>query len=106
MGDIQITMAAIQTMEDIPTTMVVIPTTTVDTQQDQHIGQTIMADIQIIMEAIQVTEMEDIQTIMVGIQVMFNSGYPSNGNGGYPNNGYPGNSFGSPRSDKVKDESI
>merc|ERR1712038_1295561 len=54
--DIQITMAVIQTMAD--------------TQQDQHIGQTIMADIQIIMEAILATEMEDIQTIMVGIQVM------------------------------------
>ena len=86
MVDIQITMAAIQTMEDIPitmvdtpTTMVDIPTTTVDIQQDQHIDQTIM-------EAILVTEMEDIQiiiiimgtqttmeailTIMVGIQVM------------------------------------
>merc|ERR1719158_786323 len=61
--DIQTTMAAIQTMVDIPTT-------TADTQQDQHIGQTIMAAIQIIMEAILVTEMEDIQTIMVGIQVM------------------------------------
>merc|ERR1712165_659280 len=77
MMDIQITMAAIQTMEDIPTTMVdtqttmvVIPTTTADTQQDQHIGQTIMAAIQIIMEAILVMEMEDIQTIMVGIQAM------------------------------------
>merc|ERR1711976_6664 len=39
-----------------------------------------------------------------------NGGYPSNGNGGYPNNnqnnGYPGNSFGAPRSDKVKDSSI
>merc|ERR1712064_160020 len=69
--DIQITMAAIQTMEDIPTTMVVIPTTTGDSQHDQHIGQTIMADIQIIMEAIQVMEiagilamvMEDTQTM-------------------------------------------
>merc|ERR1711944_3295 len=86
MVDIQITMAAIQTTEDIqttmvdtPTTMVDIPTTTADIQQDQHIDQTIM-------EAILVTEMEDIQTIiiimgtqttmeailtiMVGIQVM------------------------------------
>merc|ERR1712064_42097 len=89
MGEIiimEITMAAIQTMEaipttvvDTPTTMVDIPTTTVDIQQDQHIDQTIM-------EAILVTEMEDIQiiiiimgtqttmeailTIMVGIQVM------------------------------------
>merc|ERR1712038_2040250 len=70
MVDIQITMAAIQTMEDIPTTMVdipttmvVIPTTMVDIQQDQHIDQTIM-------EAILVTEMEDIQTIITGIQVM------------------------------------
>merc|ERR1711890_134343 len=60
-------------------TWVDIPTTTVDIQQDQHIDQTIM-------EAILVTEMEDIQiiiiimgtqttmeailTIMVGIQVM------------------------------------
>merc|ERR1712062_773566 len=39
-----------------------------------------------------------------------NGGYPSNGNGGYPNNnqnnGYPGNTFGAPRSDKVKDSSI
>merc|ERR1719511_573121 len=70
MEDIQ-TMVDIQTtMVDTPTTMVVIPTTTADTQQDQHIGQTIMAAIQIIMEAILVTEMEDIQTIMVGIQVM------------------------------------
>merc|ERR1711983_283373 len=69
-------MAAIQTMEDIPTTMVdipttmVIPTTTEDIQHDQHIGQIIMVAIQTIMEAILVTEMEDIQTIMVGIQVM------------------------------------
>merc|ERR1712064_230933 len=73
--DIQITMEDIPTtMVDTPTTMVDIPTTTGDTQHDQHIGQTIMADIQIIMEAIQVTEMEDIQTIMVGIQVMVIAG--------------------------------
>merc|ERR1712064_250681 len=66
--DIQITMEDIQTtMVDTPTTMVDIPTTTGDTQHDQHIGQ-------IIMEAIQVTEMEDIQTIMVGIQVMVIAG--------------------------------
>merc|ERR1712122_337845 len=79
MVDIQITIAAIRSTEDIPTTMVDTPTTTADIQQDQHIDQTIM-------EAILVTEMEDIQiiiiimgtqttmeailTIMVGIQVM------------------------------------
>merc|ERR1712018_990564 len=56
MVDIQITMAAIQTMEDIQIT-------TADIQQDQHIDQTIT-------EAILVTEMEDIQTIIMGIQVM------------------------------------
>merc|ERR1712064_44947 len=70
MEDIQITTVAIQTMEDIPITMVDtpatmgdIPTTTADTQLDLHIDQIIMA-------AILVTEMEDFQTIMVGIQVM------------------------------------
>merc|ERR1719322_969176 len=69
MVDIQITIAAIQTMVDIPTT-------TADIQQDQHIDQTItgailvteMEDIQIIMGT--QTTMEAIQIIMVGIQVM------------------------------------
>ena len=81
----EITMAAIQTMEaipttmvDTPTTMVDIPTTTVDIQQDQHIDQTIteailvteMEDIQIIIIMGTQTTMEAILTIMVGIQVM------------------------------------
>merc|ERR1719449_272884 len=70
MADIQTTEDIPTTMVDTPTTMVVIPTTTADTQQDQQIGQTIMAAIQIIMEAILVTEMEDIQTIIVGILAM------------------------------------
>merc|ERR1712038_2111919 len=48
-------------MVDTLTTMVDIPTTTADIQQDQHIDQTIMEDIL-------VTEMEDIQTIIMGIQ--------------------------------------
>merc|ERR1711860_119488 len=72
MVGIQITMAAIQTMEDIQTT-------TADIQQDQHIDQTIteailvteMEDIQIIIIIMGTqTTMEAIQTIMVGIQVM------------------------------------
>merc|ERR1711902_68916 len=63
-ADIQITMVAIQTMEDIPTTMVDTQITTADIQQDQHIDQTIT-------EAILVTEMEDIQIIItMGIQVI------------------------------------
>jgi len=81
----EITMAAIQTMEAIPTTMVDtptimvdIPTATVDIQQDQHIDQTIteailvteMEDIQIIIIMGTQTTMEAILTIMVGIQVM------------------------------------
>merc|ERR1711899_357101 len=78
MVGIQITMAAIQTMEDIPTTMVDIPITTADIQQDQHIDQTIteailvteMEDIQIIIIMGTQTTMEAIQIIMVGIQVM------------------------------------
>merc|ERR1719259_528591 len=83
MADTQITTEAIQVMamEDTQTI--------------------IMVGTQIIMEVIQ-TIMEDIQVTVTGVTQAMVMEYPNNNQ----NNGYPGNSFGAPRSDKVKDSSI